>query len=190
LTFGLGAARLEGLVLEFGVRNGFSIRHLAMSVANNPDPAASMGVPAVHGFDSFEGLPEGWDMLVNREEKSNKRGLYTCKGRLPVVPPNVQLHVGWFSETLPTFLDTHDGPLRFANIDCDIYSSTIDVLRCLGTRGRIVSGSVLVFDEYIGYPNWRDHEHRALVEAAEEFGWRYKFLSFSFLSRQAVVQFL
>jgi predicted secreted hydrolase len=129
-------------------------------------------------------------MLVNRGEESNKRGLYTTQGRLPVVPKHVQLHVGWFSETLPVFLQAHSGPVRFANIDCDIYSSTIDVLQCLGRQNRIVSGTVLVFDEYIGYPNWKDHEHRALLEAAEEFGWRYMFLSFSFLSRQAVVQFL
>jgi hypothetical protein len=43
LTFGLGAALPEGLVLEFGVRNGFSVRHLATLAET------------VHGFDSFEG---------------------------------------------------------------------------------------------------------------------------------------
>jgi hypothetical protein len=44
LTFGLGNALSEGLVLEFGVRNGFSVRHLATLAKT------------VHGFDSFEGI--------------------------------------------------------------------------------------------------------------------------------------
>ncbi|WP_395699775.1 tetratricopeptide repeat protein [Aquabacterium sp.] len=125
----LGAARPDGLVLEFGVRWGKSIRQLAALV---PGP--------VHGFDSFEGLPEAWH--------HEPRGSYSTGGQLPEVPPNVTLHRGWFNESLPPFLLSQPGPLRLANIDCDLYSSTATVLSLLA--GRVGPGTVLVFDEYIG----------------------------------------
>ena len=51
----------------------------------------------VHGFDSFEGLPEAW-----REGRGG--GFFDRGGQLPQVAPNVRLHAGWFDATLPAFL--------------------------------------------------------------------------------------
>ena len=45
----------NGLILEFGVRHGTSIRQLA-SLTSKP----------IYGFDSFEGLPEDWHRLLRR----------------------------------------------------------------------------------------------------------------------------
>src|SRR5690606_1350909 len=101
---------------------------------------AALANQQVHGFDSFEGLPEVWH--------HEPRGSYTTKGVIPTMPENVELHVGWFEDTLPEFLAGNDQPVRFINIDCDIYSSTKTVLDSLASR--IVHGSVIVFDEYIG----------------------------------------
>ena len=164
---GLVAAPPAGLVLEFGVRMGGSIRQIA-ALARQP----------VHGFDSFQGIPEDWH--------GEPRGSYSTQGVLPPVPESVCLHPGWFDESLPGFLSSHRDPLRFANIDCDLYSSARTVLRLLADR--IVPGSVLVFDEYLGYEHWRDDEFRAFHEAVEEYGWRYRYLCFSFATKQAVVQ--
>ena len=49
LKFALSRAPETGLVLEFGVEKGASLRHLA-----------SLTKRDVHGFDSFEGLPGDW----------------------------------------------------------------------------------------------------------------------------------
>src|SRR5208282_2854043 len=49
LRYSLGKAPAQGLLLEFGVAGGTSIRHIASSTRS-----------LVHGFDSFEGLPEDW----------------------------------------------------------------------------------------------------------------------------------
>ena len=117
MALGLKAAGREGLVLEFGVRFGNSIRALAVQAGQQ-----------VHGFDSFEGLPEAWG--------SNPRGVYSTGGRLPEVPGNVQLHVGWFEDSLPQFCADHREPVRFMNVDCDIYSSTRDGLRAAGRSDR------------------------------------------------------
>lgn len=160
------AAKVSGLVLEFGVRHGNTIRQIADLVGQE-----------VHGFDSFEGLPEQW----HHEPK----GSYTTKGQIPEVPQQVKLHAGWFEETLPAFLQQYPGKVRLVNIDCDIYSSTKTVLDALATR--IVSGSVIIFDEYIGNEHWREDEFKAFQEAVTDYGWEYEYLSFSFFTKQVTV---
>ena len=156
------------MVLEFGVRFGNSIRMLA-SLAQQP----------VHGFDSFEGLPDVW----HHEPK----GSYTTKGVMPEVPANVSLHKGWFDQTLPEFLKQHDEDVRLINIDCDTYSSTKTVLDLLAPR--IKPGTVIVFDEYIGNQHWREDEFKAFQEAVKLNGWVYEYLCFSFFTKQVCYEF-
>lgn len=164
---GLDAAAASGLVLEFGVRFGTSIRQISALAGQD-----------VHGFDSFEGLPEAWH--------HEPRGSYTTKGAIPEVPGNVTLHPGWFEDTVPGFLEAHTGTVRFMNIDCDLYSSTKTVLDLLAER--IVSGTVIVFDEYIGHEHWREDEFRAFQEAVAKYGWNYETLCFSFNTKQVAVR--
>jgi len=163
----INAAVNEGLVLEFGVNFGTSIRQIAKLVEQD-----------VHGFDSFEGLPESW----HHEAK----GAYSTGGVIPSVPANVTLYKGWFDESLPEFISAHPEPVRFINIDCDIYSSTKTVLDLLAKQ--IIIGTVIVFDEYIGTETWRDDEFKAFQEAARTYGWTYEYLCFSFMTRQVAVR--
>lgn len=162
-------AKPEGLVLEFGVYNGKSIRNIASIVATQ-----------VHGFDSFEGIPENWN-----DEPS---GSYSANGELPEVPSNVTLHKGWFEDTVPKFKEEHSGAIRFMNIDCDLYSSTKTIFDLLGPQ--VVSGTVIVFDEFIGYKSWKDDEFKAFQEAVHQYQWRYEILSFSFATKQVALKIL
>ena len=174
LRHALAACRLSGLYLEFGVYTGRSITIIAEALS------ANLGAETpVHGFDSFEGLPEDW---IAGEGK----GAYDAGGKLPEVPDNVWLHPGWFDDSLPIFLRQHKGRVAFANIDCDIYSSTRSVLDHLAPR--LGPGSVLVFDEYFAYPGWRDHEFRAFREFAEARKLRYSYLALSPFTRQATLR--
>lgn len=166
LNHALSAARLEGLVLEFGVRHGHSIRHIAGRV-NGP----------VYGFDSFSGLPSSWG--------HEPKGVYSTEGELPSVQENVTLIPGWFEDTLPDFMEAQPGPVRFANIDCDIYESTVTVLEHFAPR--IEAGTVLVFDEYIVNPTWREDEFKAFQEAVLKYGWRYRYIAFGIVTKQAAV---
>lgn len=166
LSHSLSCAKREGLVLEFGVRHGHSIRHIAGRV-NGP----------LYGFDSFTGLPSSWG--------NEPKGVYSTEGELPDVPENVTLVPGWFQDTLPSFLNEHPDPVRFCNIDCDIYSSTATVLEHIAPR--MQSGSVLVFDEYIVNPTWRDDEFKAFQEAAHQHGWTYRYIAFGIVTKQAAI---
>ena len=166
LSHALEAASLDGLVLEFGVRHGQSIRHIASMTSEN-----------VHGFDSFHGLPSAWG--------GEPKGVYSTEGQLPDVPGNVILHAGLFEDTLSPFLMDYPGEVRFCNIDCDIYGSTVTVLD--GLAPRIKAGSVLIFDEYLINPTWRDDEYKAFQEAVEKYGWTYRYLAFGIVTKQAAV---
>ncbi|MFA6178426.1 MAG: tetratricopeptide repeat protein [Candidatus Methylopumilus sp.] len=161
------SAKKTGMVLEFGVRFGTSIRVIAGLLEQD-----------IHGFDSFEGLPDEW----HHEPK----GSYTTKGVIPTVPSNVTLHVGWFEDTLPKFLSENSGPVRLINVDCDIYSSTKTVLDLLAPR--IVEGTVIVFEEYIGNEHLREDEFKAFQEAVLKNGWQYEYLCFSFFTKQVAVR--
>ncbi|MEN3363680.1 MAG: hypothetical protein V7606_954, partial [Burkholderiales bacterium] len=106
--FALSAVQIEGHYLEFGVFTGGTIRFIAPRI----------GSRVIHGFDSFEGLPEAWSGF------SLGRRAFDVGGRLPRVPANVRLHRGWFDDTLPQWVTANSGPVAFIHIDCDLYSST------------------------------------------------------------------
>ena len=161
-----------GLVCEFGVGNGRSLRMtqelLPLSVK-------------IHGFDTFTGLPQAWH--------NEPAGTYSTGGVVPQMEhTNVYFHKGLFSETLQPFLHEQgdDAFVAYANIDCDLYTSTLDILEAF--HGRLRVGSILVFDEYICHPTWRQDEFRAWRECCKRFGWTYEYLAFSLGTKQAVVK--
>lgn len=140
----------EGMALEFGVYSGTTLEIIARLRG---------GRRPCYGFDSFEGLPEDWRSAFPAS---------TFAVENPPAVPGAELVVGWFEDTLPTFLDEHRGPVAFVHVDCDLYSSTTTVLDLVGPR--LVEGSVIVFDEYFNYPGWERHEHRAWQEYVERTG--------------------
>ena len=147
---------IPGHRLEFGVATGRTIRHWARLWPND----------TIHGFDSFEGLPETWLWNIRKGHFAQK---------LPQVPSNVKLHRGWFDQTLPDWLE-HQGPVAFLHIDSDLYSSARYVLNTLAQR--IVPGTVIVFDEYFNFPGWQQDEFRAWQEFVAQNNVEYEYLGF------------
>lgn len=156
LDHALRQAPPDGLHLEFGVRTGRSINHIARR-----RPKVT-----VHGFDSFEGLPEPWTGWTVDTGGFGGEGI-------PKVEPNVELHVGWFDDTVGPFVADHAGDVSFVHIDSDLYSSARTILYGLAARFR--PGSIIVFNEYFNYPNWKQHEYRAFQEFCEEYDVTYEY---------------
>jgi len=143
--FAAECAPPSGMILEFGVFSGHTINRLADRLPSR----------RIFGFDSFQGLPEPW-------APGFEKGAFR-RSDLPQVRENVGLVVGWFDQTLHRFLDDHpDDPVSLLHIDCDLYSSTKTVFSLLADR--IVPGTIIIFDEYLGFPGWRLHEYRAFQE--------------------------
>ena len=167
----------NGLVCEFGVATGRSTRMIQEILPLGTE---------IHGFDTFTGIPQAWG--------DEPAGSYSTGGAVPNIEGKVSWHKGLFKDTIPPFLESLKSedeennyqPLAFANVDCDLYSSTLDVLERM--HSRIVPGTVLVFDEYLGHPTWRQDEFRAWRECCKRFGWQYRYLGFSLSTKQAVVQ--
>jgi hypothetical protein len=62
--------------------------------------------------------------------------------------------------------------VSYIHVDCDLYTGAIQALTLL--TDRIHPGTVIVFDELINYPNFRDHEVKALWEWSLSSGRRVK----------------
>ena len=161
LDYALGEVKASGHYLEFGVAGAGTIRFIA----------GKAGGQRVHGFDSFEGLPESWTGTRLQSET------FARDGSLPKVPDNVVLHRGWFSDTLPGWRAANPGPVAFLHVDCDIYSSTREVFAGVGDR--LEAGTVIVFDEYFNYPNWERHEYRAWQEFISGNAIDYEYLGYA-----------
>jgi len=159
--FKLAAAQVtqrDVLYLEFGVHQGDATRYWSKLLS---DPRSKL-----HGFDSFEGLPENF--LPHR-----RKGHFSLQGQVPRIDdPRVQFFPGWFEQTLATYtLPAHD--VLVLNFDADLYSSTIFVLNTL--ERAIVPGTYIYFDEF----NHRFHELRAFREFTERTGMRCSLLGTS-----------
>jgi hypothetical protein len=162
LSFAAASAPTEGLILEFGVATGATVNFLAHT--------PSMRGRTIYGFDSFQGLPERWaDYPV---------GHFACDP--PKVLANVELIIGLFSDTISPFLATHDGNAALIHIDCDLYSSTWEVLTRLNSR--IVPGTTVAMDEFYIV---RDHEARAFNDWLNTYNRRCVHVARSF--EQAVI---
>ena len=141
----------DGLFLEFGVYKGGTISYVAKRFPGRH----------LYGFDSFEGFPD--------DGRSDWKQDFSVI-KLPEVPANVSLTKGWFKDTLPGFLASHANHVDFLNIDCDLYSSTNDVLGALARSKRLKPGTVIFFDELINYKQFLWNEMLSLFETLELTG--------------------
>jgi hypothetical protein len=157
-SYAIKQSSLDGFFAEFGVHQGVSINKIARLINNKK----------IYGFDSFVGLKEDW------RGGEFPKGEFSTNGVLPKVLENVELVSGYFDESLPNWLEDNKGVFSFINIDCDTYESTYTVLNLLGNK-RIVSGTMILFDEYFGYPNWREHEYKAWQDFVKEHKLSYEY---------------
>ena len=141
------------LYLGFGIAEGRVIRDLSRRFTH-PDTI-------LHGFDSFEGLPEAWT-------EDRPKGMFSTGGSIPKIDdPRVKFFKGWFNDTLPKYVPPKRETVIF-NLDADLYSSTITVLRSL--QQLIRPGTYLYLDEFASY----GHEERAFREFIQETGLKFR----------------
>jgi hypothetical protein len=138
----------NGVAVELGVYSGSTLSQIVKKFEGE-----------VHGFDSFEGLPEKW----NRNDMNFDKGHFDVKGDIPSVE-GATIHKGWFNNTLPPFVACLSEKISLLHVDCDLYSSTIEALKILGPY--LSRNCVIVFDELLDYPNYQEGELKALYEFA------------------------
>jgi len=174
----------QGLVFEFGVFEGESLCFLVSSLL-------SFGLThRVVGFDSFSGLPENAAFDSRRWAKgafsSSYRNTYAqIAEHLGEATCGIRLVPGIYSDSLTkktaARVGLPDFPLRFVHVDCDLYSSTTDVLQFLSPYFKV--GTLLLFDE------WLDEEKKAWEDfCGASKGLTYKEVTLPGASEQQLIK--
>ena len=143
--------KLKGHYLEFGVFQGNSFI-LAAKLAERH----GLKTMRFFAFDSFEGLPED-------EGTKFRKGNYYCPEenftrtirKAGVIVNKVVVVKGWYKQSL-----TDDTKRKYQlnlaaviHVDCDLYSSTADVLEFI--KDIVQVGTIVIFDDWYAY---RDEE--------------------------------
>ena len=151
-----------GIIAEFGVYKGKSLNHFAKKCHK----------AKVYGFDSFEGSEEDWYGF------ELTKGKFSTGGRLPKCAKNVELYKGWFEETVPNFIDKIGlSKVQILHMDADTYKPTAYVLNSLYKN--LGKGTIVIFDEYFGYPNFELHEFKAWQELVDSTGLKYRYIGYT-----------
>lgn len=138
----------NGDYYEFGVFNGYSIYHAQQLMKKKNRTGMRFW-----GFDSFAGLPE-----IEEKDKGGVfykgqysypkedaiKNIVTHKGDMN----SISLIEGFFSDSLTPSLISKQKmkKIAVAYIDCDLYSSTKDVLAFI--RPLLMKDSLIIFDDW------------------------------------------
>jgi hypothetical protein len=135
--------------LEFGVSTGSSFKWWVNRLQKTDN--------RFYGFDTFEGLPENWNVYKKGDMSSD----------IPVLNDNrIQFIKGLFQETLPEFIQNNHiekGKRKVIHMDADLFSSTLFTLTSLAPY--LNKGDIIFFDEF----NVPNHEFLAFKMFTESY---------------------
>ena len=161
--------KFDGLVLEFGVHKGTSLRNISEVLPNC----------IIYGFDSFEGLPEDW---YSPHDEVMPKGTFSLDELPEFDNDNIELVKGWFEDTIPKFKDkVKNTPISLLHIDSDLYSSAKTVL--YGLNDLIVKNTIILFDEFCNFKTdinnfrYEENEYKALKEWVQDCNREFEIFS-------------
>jgi hypothetical protein len=118
-------------VIEVGVAAGAGLMNMAM-IAARVQEETGVGID-IHGFDAGAGMPPARDHRDHPELYAEGDFPMDVEGLRRILPPNVTLHIGPLTSTVPAFLEscTPAAPIGFVAFDVDYYSSTVEAVDLL-----------------------------------------------------------
>lgn len=142
----------SGAYLEFGTFNGASAARFYRALQIAFDGNAPLNKFPMYLFDSFEGLPESLDAKDKHSQWSQGEfdggGVEVFKKKLTklgVPAEKFQCVPGYYSESLPKFKLPEGMKASIVNVDCDYYTSTVDVLKFL--KPYLQNFTLIYFDD-------------------------------------------
>lgn len=186
LTEYLIGAKIAGDYLEFGVFQGTTFIHACKFMSPHFE-----GMNFI-AFDSFEGLPvpKGIDAIngysshfYESQFSCSEEDFLTNVRRNGIDMKKVKTVRGWFDKTLLPEKINEYGIEKIAAvwIDCDLYESTVPVLKFI--TNHLTAGSVIVFDDWRCFRNhpdfgerracrgWLEANPNIKLEELFSFGW-------------------
>ena len=139
--YNLSLDQISGDCIEFGIFTGSSFKHAIRVDAKFNKNSESI----FYGLDSFEGFPDDSHPYFNQE---NFKSSFTRAKKIEKKFNNSRIVKGFFSDTLKNNSELLNiKKIKFAYIDCDLYSSAIEPIKYL--ERRLVTGSYLMIDDFV-----------------------------------------
>ena len=149
---------IDGLpVVEYGVSSGSTLKR-ALDKLDQYNKKYSK----IYGFDSWEGLPDtinqewfAFDWQPGSFSAKKMFGVKTTEEVLlklrEIIGRDVVFVSGWFKDTLTKECadNLKIGQAMYVNIDVDIYSSTMEVLKFCEKNRVIDKGTIFRFDDWL-----------------------------------------
>ena len=165
-------------ILEFGVYMGNSLS----TFSNLYD---EFGLEKVFfGFDAFKGLPK--ETLDENNPHYWGEGVF-MNGSVEMlnnILPFVIIKDGWFEDTLngETLKEVKQNKIGLIHMDCDIYTSTIQVLEWIVKNELLIDGCLIVYDDWGGHYDkgvgeYECGEGKAHKEICEKYNLNFDFVS-------------
>ena len=181
---------INGDYAEFGSHNAMTFR-LAF------DEIERRGMSSrLWAFDSFEGLPVAsgdfdahprWNAGAMKTSETEFHDICSRHG---IARNRYEVVAGYYGQTLASLTESHPPrDICLAYVDCDMYSSTVEVLRFL--RPRLKHGMIVAFDDYYCWsPTQLAGERRAAIEFATQEGrWHFvPYLQYGWMGHSFVVE--
>ena len=140
--------RFDGLYMEFGCHEVNTFRMALNTLGSHHKPNK---ISKFIAFDSFEGMPE--PKGIDRQKIWRKGMNFTSVEEFKRITKKdlyrVEVVKGFYSDTLKTYKFSKKNKIALAYIDCDYYSSTIEVLNFLSDK--ISHGTLIAFDDWNCY---------------------------------------
>lgn len=138
--YNLSLDQITGDCIEFGVFTGSSFKHAIRVDAKFNKKSKSL----FYGLDSFEGFPDDSHPYFNQE---NFKSSYERAKKIEKKFSNARIIKGFFSDSLNNSEVKDIKNIKFAYIDCDLYTSAIEPIKFL--ENRLVIGSYLMIDDFV-----------------------------------------
>jgi len=120
-------------------------------------------------FDSFSGLPEVKELdsggvFHEGQFSFSQESFLENLSKSKVDFERIKIYPGFFDQTLPT-IELKE-MFSFAFVDCDLYISTVSVLRFL--EDKLVQGAILAFDDWYCFDSPNKGVRKAVYEWLED----------------------
>lgn len=166
IRFATDLVAIDGPVVQVGITNGEPLAKLVAYLRGRE----------VFAFGMSTGLPEDWRPGFSKGSFAQD-GLPDVRGATIVDGPYEQTLAGWRAE--------HTAPIALLHLDTVLYSSTVTALELLGDQ--LVTGTIVILDEYFNYPGWQHGEFKAWAEFVERTGISFRYEGYTFDNEQVVV---
>ena len=141
-----------------------------------------------HGLDTFQGMPENNEKFFVFDKGNFEASFDDVNKRLSSLDEKVYLYKGLFTETANQLKNNLlNRKVSIVNIDCDIYSSTVESLNIINDYLQV--GTIILLDDYNSFnADNKKGQRKAIFEFKSNSSWVLEpFFSYMFSGQSFLI---